>query len=142
MTPRRTIGDPVVRGVHPDPSACRVGRDGKRFQHACANVAPGQGNNIVSVDDPAGEWSDALWIASDAFDPSLTFDADTVCYTRRSIVHDRARCGYVSDIGTNTYACCAPRRTRPIRTRFGMFSTGAAARVHDVRRTTGGKLQA
>ena len=152
MATQQEIHNPIVRGLAPDPSACRVGgdyflatstlefwpgipirhstdlqhwqtighaitrpgqyrRDGLpgqlklyaptlrhhegRFYLACTNVAPGQGNFIVWADDPAGEWSDALWVDSDAFDPSLTFDDDTVYYTRRTVVPGKEGSGPV-----------------------------------------------
>ncbi|MEE4540375.1 family 43 glycosylhydrolase [Streptomyces sp. V4-01] len=137
-----TISNPVVRGVAPDPSVCRVGgdyflatstfdflpgvrlhhstdlvnwrllggavtrpaqyrRDGRpgevtlyaptlrhhdgRFYLACTNVADGQGNFVLSTDDPAGEWSDAAWVDTHAFDPSLLFADGTCYYTRRTL---------------------------------------------------------
>jgi alpha-N-arabinofuranosidase len=137
-----TIANPVVRGVAPDPSVCRVGgdyylatstfdlmpgiriyhstdlvswrllggavtrpaqyrRDGRlgdvmlfaptlrhhdgRFYLACTNVADEQGNFVLSTDDPAGEWSDAAWVDTHAFDPSLLFADGTCYYTRRTL---------------------------------------------------------
>lgn len=57
-----------------------------RFHVVCTNPHPGQGNFLVSTDDPAGEWSDAVWIDEEAFDPSLFRDDDgTWYYTRRSL---------------------------------------------------------
>lgn len=142
----RTIHNPVVRGVAPDPSICRVGddfylatstmrfwpgipirhsrdlvnwrlvghavtraaqyrRDGRpgelmlyaptlrhlggRFWLACTNVADGQGNFLVSADDAAGEWSDAVWVDDAAFDPSLAIGDDGQwLYTRRTLRPD------------------------------------------------------
>lgn len=56
------------------------------FYLACTNMADGQGNFLVSTRDPAGDWSDAVWLDRDAFDPSLLFDADGTCYyTRRTL---------------------------------------------------------
>lgn len=55
------------------------------FYVACTNVAEGQGNFIVRTTDPAGEWSDALWLDSEAFDPSLLHDDGTWYYTRRTL---------------------------------------------------------
>jgi len=44
----------------------------------------GGGNFFVTARDPAGPWSDPVWIDSELFDPSLFFDEDeTVYYTRR-----------------------------------------------------------
>lgn len=54
------------------------------FYVACTNVNGG-GHFIVKTQDPAGEWSDPLWIRLDAqhamtFDPSLFFDDDGIAY--------------------------------------------------------------
>lgn len=44
----------------------------------------GGGNFFVWTRDPAGEWSDPVWIEPEMFDPSLFFDDDgKVYYTRR-----------------------------------------------------------
>lgn len=56
------------------------------FHLACTNVSQGQGNFLISAADPAGPWSDAVWVDQDAFDPSLTFDGDVAYFTRRTIV--------------------------------------------------------
>jgi xylan 1,4-beta-xylosidase len=56
-----------------------------RFFLACTNVADSQGNFVVSTDDPRGEWTDALWLDTDAFDPSLLYDEGTWFYTRRTL---------------------------------------------------------
>lgn len=56
-----------------------------RFHLACTNVADEQGNFLVSTEDPAGEWSDAVWVDRTGFDPSLTFADGTCYYTRRTL---------------------------------------------------------
>lgn len=56
-----------------------------RFHLACTNVVAGQGNFVLSAEDPAGPWSDAVWIDQEAFDPSLTYDAGRWLYTRRTL---------------------------------------------------------
>ncbi|UTT63623.1 glycoside hydrolase family 43 protein [Microcella humidisoli] len=56
-----------------------------RFVIACTNVAPGQGNFLVTADDPAGPWSDAIWEDEAGFDPSLLHDDGRWIYTRRSL---------------------------------------------------------
>jgi xylan 1,4-beta-xylosidase len=56
------------------------------FYLACTNAIRGEGNFIVSTTDPTGQWSDALWIDHEGFDPSLFRDEDgTWYYTRRSL---------------------------------------------------------
>ncbi|MEO6997793.1 MAG: family 43 glycosylhydrolase [Terracoccus sp.] len=106
----RTLHNPVVRGVAPDPSICRVGddlylatstmrfwpgipirhsRDLVRLWLACTNVADGQGDFLVSADDAAGEWSDVVRVDDAAFDPSLaTGDDGQWLYTRRRLRPD------------------------------------------------------
>ncbi len=136
------LRNPVVRGIAPDPSVCRVGgdyylatstmdfwpgipirhstnlvdwriighavtrpsqyrRDGRpgpltlyaptlrhhagRFHLTVTNVADEQGNFVVSAEDPAGEWSEPVWVDRVAFDPSLTFADGTCYYTRRTL---------------------------------------------------------
>lgn len=56
-----------------------------RFVIACTNVAPGQGNFLLTADDPTGSWSDAIWVDEDGFDPSLLYDDGRWLYTRRSL---------------------------------------------------------
>ncbi|WP_426592415.1 family 43 glycosylhydrolase [Cellulomonas sp. McL0617] len=56
------------------------------FYLACTNAVGGQGNFVLRTTDVTGEWSDALWIDSDGFDPSLFRDDDgTWYYTRRNL---------------------------------------------------------
>lgn len=44
----------------------------------------GGGNFLVTATDPAGEWSEPVWIEPEIFDPSLFFDDDgKVYYTKR-----------------------------------------------------------
>ena len=49
------------------------------------NAHPGQGNFLVTATDPAGQWSDAIWLDQGGFDPSLFRDNDgRWYYSRRS----------------------------------------------------------
>ena len=44
----------------------------------------GKGNFFVTAKEPAGEWSEPIWVDNGFFDPSLLFDDDgKVYYTRR-----------------------------------------------------------
>lgn len=55
------------------------------FYVVTTNAHPGQGNFLVTASDPAGPWSDAVWLDATAFDPSLFRDDDgTWYYSRRS----------------------------------------------------------
>lgn len=38
----------------------------------------GHGNFYVTAKDPAGEWSDPIWLPIGGIDPSFTFDGDNV----------------------------------------------------------------
>ena len=46
------------------------------FYIVCTNVDAG-GNFIVTAEDPAGEWSDPIWLEFDGIDPSIFFDDST-----------------------------------------------------------------
>ena len=50
------------------------------FYMTTTNVS-GKGNFYVTAEDPAGEWSDPIWLSVGGIDPSLTFDDDKVYYT-------------------------------------------------------------
>jgi alpha-N-arabinofuranosidase len=41
----------------------------------------GRGNFYVTAEDPAGEWSEPIWLSIGGIDPSFTFDEDKVYYT-------------------------------------------------------------
>ncbi len=59
------------------------------FYLVTTNVQGG-GNFFVTATDPAGPWSDPIFIDADVFDPSLFFDNDgKVYYTRRGAMHDK-----------------------------------------------------
>ncbi len=48
--------------------------------HPGAFSPDGSGNFIITAKDPAGEWSDPIWIAQGGIDPSLFFDEDGRVY--------------------------------------------------------------
>ncbi|MFJ2620304.1 family 43 glycosylhydrolase [Glutamicibacter sp. NPDC087344] len=55
------------------------------FYLVTTNAHPGQGNLLVTTTDPAGQWSDAIWLDQQGFDPSLFRDDDGAWYySRRS----------------------------------------------------------
>jgi xylan 1,4-beta-xylosidase len=138
--------NPIIRGVNPDPSVCRVGEDyylatsaiglypvvpiyhsrdlvnwrqighcltrREQLQLDRTTVDPivyaptlryhdgvfymittnirAEGNFYVTATDPAGPWSDPIYVDNEAFDPSLLFDDDgKVYYTRRGLFKDR-----------------------------------------------------
>jgi xylan 1,4-beta-xylosidase len=132
-----SYANPVLPGMHPDPTVCRVGDD---FYLACSSFeyfpgvpifhsrdlvswrqlghvltrpsqldlsdapssggiyAPtlrhhdgrfylvttlvGRGNFVVFAEDPAGPWSDPMWLDEEGFDPSLAFLDEQMFYTR------------------------------------------------------------
>ena len=50
----------------------------------------GGGNFYVTTSDPAGEWSNPIFVDAEVFDPSLMFDTDgKVYYTRRGPGHSK-----------------------------------------------------
>lgn len=144
--PITTYTNPILRGVNPDPSICRVGNDyymvtssmfiypGVPIYHSkdlvnwqqigyCLtkkehffldknNRNPmmyaatlrynkgtfymittdvhGGGNFLITTTNPAGEWSNPVFIDQPVFDPSLFFDTDgKVYYTRRGLMTDK-----------------------------------------------------
>jgi xylan 1,4-beta-xylosidase len=56
-----------------------------------------KGNFIVYTRDPAGEWSDPLWLEQKGIDPSLYFEGDK-CY----LTSNPGNCIYVSEINPLT----------------------------------------
>lgn len=137
-----TYHNPVIKGFHPDPSACRVGEDyylavssfeyfpgipiyhsrdlvnWKQIGNCVTNAekfpldkvkdsggiwAPtirffegrfyvtatleGYGNFIISADNPAGEWSDPVWIPVGGIDPSLFFEDGKAYYCTNDRIH-------------------------------------------------------
>lgn len=51
------------------------------FYVVCTNTSRGQyGNFYVTAKNPAGEWSDPVWVQQDGIDPSLLFDDDGSVY--------------------------------------------------------------
>ncbi|MFI0938468.1 family 43 glycosylhydrolase [Streptomyces sp. NPDC021020] len=176
-----TITNPVVRGVAPDPSVCRVGgdfylatstfgllpgvrihhstdlvhwrplggavtrpaqyrRDGRpgdvmlfaptlrhhegRFYLACTNVADDQGNFVLHTDDPAEPWSDAAWVDTHAFDPSLLFADGTCYYTRRTLApRPDGRLGPVVQFEIDPFTGASLGPVRELTPDYGGFSS-------------------
>jgi xylan 1,4-beta-xylosidase len=52
-------------------------------------LVPERGNFVVTAKNPAGPWSDPVWLDEDGFDPSLTFDDGRIYYTRDGPGSDR-----------------------------------------------------
>jgi len=50
-----------------------------KFYIVCTDVY-GQGNFVITADDPAGPWSDPIVLGFDGIDPSLFFDTDGRAY--------------------------------------------------------------
>jgi len=69
-------GAEVSRGIF----APTIRWHGGVFYIATTNVSAG-GNFLVTASDPAGPWSEPIWIeGADGIDPSLFFDDDGRCY--------------------------------------------------------------
>lgn len=61
----------------------------------------GGGNFYVTAKDPAGPWSEPVWVDREGIDPSLFFDEDgTVYYTRHQGAGDGHIAQAIIDIGT------------------------------------------
>ncbi len=68
-------GEELTRGLF----AATIAHDGQRFYIASTCFycpGRGMGNFVITADDPAGPWSDPVWLAFDGIDPSLFFDGD------------------------------------------------------------------
>jgi xylan 1,4-beta-xylosidase len=144
----RMFDNPILPGMHPDPSLCRVGDDfylvtssfeyfpgvpifhsrdlvswrqlghvltrdtqldlrgvpssggiyaptlrhhaGRFFLITTLVGSPRRGGNFfVTAEDPAGPWSDPIWLDSEGFDPSLLFTNGEVFYLRDGPGPDR-----------------------------------------------------
>jgi len=66
------------------------------FYMITTNVSGG-GNFIVQTKDPAGEWSDPVWLKQGGIDPSLYFEGDK-CY----LTSNPGNCIYLSEINPVT----------------------------------------
>ncbi|MCW0484479.1 glycoside hydrolase family 43 protein [Gaoshiqia sediminis] len=66
------------------------------FYMITTNVSD-KGNFIVHTDDPAGEWSDPVWLKQGGIDPSLYFEGDK-CY----LTSNPGNCIYLSEINPMT----------------------------------------
>tara|TARA_R110002050_G_scaffold192150_3_gene327127 strand:+ start:11642 stop:13228 length:1587 start_codon:yes stop_codon:yes gene_type:complete len=66
------------------------------FYMITTNVTGG-GNFIVHTTDPAGEWSDPVWLKQGGIDPSLYFEGDK-CY----LTSNPGNCIYLSEINPMT----------------------------------------
>ncbi len=83
------IGNAIDRGsqiemISPAPSgglyAPTIRHYGGCFYIVCTNVS-GKGNFLITASDPAGPWSDPIWIeGAQGIDPSLYFENDGKCF--------------------------------------------------------------
>ncbi len=76
-----------------------------RFYMATTNMIPGRGfcNFFVHTDNPAGEWSDPVWVAQGGIDPSLWFDpSGKVYWTGNGTLWAPVRGIYQSEIDITT----------------------------------------
>jgi xylan 1,4-beta-xylosidase len=94
----RLIGHALTRPEHFQPERTAGAHDiyaptlrfhDGTFYMITTNVRGG-GNFFVAATDPAGPWSDPIFVDADVFDPSLLFDRDgKVYYSRRGAMHDK-----------------------------------------------------
>lgn len=68
-------GEPSSGGIY----APTIRYAGRRFFMITTHVGRG-GNFYVSAEDPAGDWTDPIFVAQDGIDPSLLFDGDGRVY--------------------------------------------------------------
>jgi alpha-N-arabinofuranosidase len=76
-----------------------------RFYLVTTNAVPGSGfrNFYVHSEDPAGEWSEPVWIEQKGIDPSLFFDDDgKVYFTGNGTLWSAVRGAYQSEIDIAT----------------------------------------
>ncbi|MEO6090219.1 MAG: glycoside hydrolase family 43 protein [Umezawaea sp.] len=66
---------PASRGIY----APTIRHHDGRFWLITTNVSTG-GNFIVSAEDPAGPWTDPVWIDLPGIDPDLVWDEDGTCW--------------------------------------------------------------
>jgi alpha-N-arabinofuranosidase len=52
--------------------------------HLITTNVGGRGNLLVSTRDPAGEWSEPLWVDPQGYDPSLCIDRDGTAYLTKA----------------------------------------------------------
>ncbi|MGE5558921.1 MAG: glycoside hydrolase family 43 protein [Bacillota bacterium] len=72
-----------------------------------STVVGGRGHFIVTAQDPAGEWSDPVWVEGKGFDPDLFFDDDGKVYFQR---HDNGEGIYQREIDVKTGALAGEER--------------------------------
>ncbi len=70
------------------------------------------GNFYVHTKDPAGEWSEPVWIKEKQswMDPSLLFDDDGTVYFTRHDGGEKGDCGTDHANGSRLCACCSKKR--------------------------------
>ena len=72
-----------------------------RFYMVTTNINGG-GNFFVSTEDPAGEWSEPVWLAQKGIDPSLLFDQGKVYLTSNGTLWAPVRGVYQCEIDIET----------------------------------------
>ena len=79
------------------------------FYMTTTNVTFG-GNFIVHANDPAGPWSDPVWVAQAGIDPSLLFDDDGRCYFHSTGSQEGRPCILQCEINPLTGDMLSPSR--------------------------------
>lgn len=92
-----------LRGVKPSDGiyAPTIRHHDGRFYMVTTNMTGG-GNFYVWTDDPAGEWSEPIWVAQKGIDPSLLFDNGKVYFTSNGTGWAPVRGAYQCEIDVAT----------------------------------------
>ncbi len=57
-----SLVSPVLAGFYPDPSVVRAGENHNGLFYVTCTLIDHQGNFVVTAKDPAGPWSDPVWL--------------------------------------------------------------------------------
>jgi alpha-N-arabinofuranosidase len=85
-------------GIYAPTLRCR----GDTFYMTTTNVSFG-GNFIITAKDPAGPWSDPVWIDQGGIDPDLFFDSDGKLYFTSTSWHGVPRGMYICELDPVTF---------------------------------------
>lgn len=93
----------------------RYNPNNKKFYIVCTDVY-GQGNFLITAENPAGPWSDPILFDFDGIDPSLFFDTDGKAYMVNNADPDHApdydsqKAIWMQEFDVNTNKLVGPRK--------------------------------